>query len=454
MTGAGQPGIKEVIEEARRRFTTTGPQADEVRRVALETVGRVRGEVAEHPEILKVDVGGSYAKGTWLAGPETDIDIYLRFRVGTPPGRFEEIAKKVGFGALRECSPRLRFSEHPYVEARCDGILINVVPHYNVRRGRWMSSADRSVFHTEYMRGTLTYVMRDDVRLLKAFLKANGLYGAEIARNGFSGYVTETLIGWFGSFEAAVRGFADIRPGTVIGKTTKEFETTISIIDPIDENRNLAAAISDENLAKLVLACRSFLKRPTPGAFDGPAAAARPPASIRQWRNVLAVRFKFEERPPDIIWGQSKKTASTLAKQLAQGGFRVLRSKVHIEAGAGEAFVFFLLDAAKIPPTYVQDGPEFFRGENLDTYIAKNLLESEMMWVGPRGRMASLKRRRHTKADACAREALGRGILPEGTRGEPEVWMGDRWGQPGGTAGRKAAAELISTDATILLYSG
>jgi len=36
--------------------------------------------------------------------------------------------------------------------------------------------------------------MKDDVRLLKQFLQSNSVYGAEIAKQGFSGYVAEVLV--------------------------------------------------------------------------------------------------------------------------------------------------------------------------------------------------------------------------------------------------------------------
>ena len=41
-----------------------------------------------------------------------------------------------------------------------------------------------------------------------------------------------------------------------------KFHSPIIIIDPIDENRNLGAAISAESLSKFIMASRTFLKRP------------------------------------------------------------------------------------------------------------------------------------------------------------------------------------------------
>ncbi len=122
-------------------------------------------------------------------------------------------------------------------------------------------------FIQNFMKKSLTSKMRNDVRILKTFLKSNKIYGAEIAKQGFSGYVSEVLILNFGSFENVIKSISGIKENQIIGKTSKKFGTSIVIIDPIDNNRNLAAAISDENLGKFILVSRAFKEKPTVGFF-------------------------------------------------------------------------------------------------------------------------------------------------------------------------------------------
>ena len=102
----------------------------------------------------------------------------------------------------------------------------------------------------------------------------------------------------------------------------KKFSTPIVIIDPIDKNRNLAAAISDENIGKFVLACRAFAKKPTSEFFKHKKLQA----ANKYWNNLLTVKFEFKARSPDIIWGQIKRATSSLTTQLELAGFEVLRS--------------------------------------------------------------------------------------------------------------------------------
>src|SRR3972149_2095474 len=168
---------------------------------------------------------------------------------------------------MKKFKPYVRYSEHPYIEATIRGTKVNVVPCYDVKKGQWQSAADRSPFHTKFMLESLTGPMKDEVRLLKNFLSSNKIYGSEIAKQGISGYVTEVLILHYGSFQDVIKAIAKLKKNQIIGKPTKSFDTSIIIIDPIDSNRNLGAAISNENVGKFIIASRAFQKKPSISFF-------------------------------------------------------------------------------------------------------------------------------------------------------------------------------------------
>jgi len=249
--------MKELISKIQKSVVPTKTIEKSKSKIADLAFKLVENEIAKYPEVLGLEFGGSYAKGTWLS-KDADVDIFVKFKKNTSEEKFEQISKKIGFDALKSYSPYVRYSEHPYVEAKIKDTKINVVPFYDVKLGEWKSSADRSPFHTKFMGKSLTTKMRDEVRILKTFLKSNGIYGAEIAKQGFSGYVSEVLILNFGSFENTIKSISSIKENQIIGKTTKKFRTSIVIIDPIDSNRNLAAAISNENVGKFILVSRGF----------------------------------------------------------------------------------------------------------------------------------------------------------------------------------------------------
>jgi len=411
----------------------------------------VEKEIEKFPEVIGLEFGGSYAKGTWLS-KDADVDIFVRFKKSTSEEKFEKISKKIGFESMKKYSPYIRYSEHPYIEAKIKNTKINVVPFYDVRIGEWKSSADRSPFHTKFMEKSLTQKMRNEVRVLKIFLKSNGIYGAEIAKQGLSGYVSEVLVLNFGSFENVIKSISGIKENQIIGKTSKKFETSIVIIDPIDKNRNLAAAISDENLGKFILVSRAFKEKPTSGFFKNKKSTV----SKKHWEKLLVIKFNFRIRSPDIIWGQIKRATSSLATQLELGGFNVLRSKPYTDQQK-EVYLFFLLESTKISEMYSKNGPDFFREGSSKSFISKNLANTELMWIGNNKKIISLEKRKYTDASKFMVEFLKKNLatgIPKGLQSDFKRGFKVSVGNKNLSKSiKEVASELISTDGTVLYFN-
>ncbi|MFB5610293.1 MAG: CCA tRNA nucleotidyltransferase [Nitrosopumilaceae archaeon] len=406
--------MKKIIEDARKNVIPTKKLEQEKSRVATIAFDLVDRQVSKYPQIVQVEFGGSYAKGTWL--PEkADIDIFLKFKKTTPEKKFSEIAQKIGFSALKKYKPYVRYSEHPYVEAQVKGTRVNVVPCYDVPKGKWQSAADRSSFHTAFMLESLTGQMKNDVRLLKEFLKCNNVYGAEIAKQGFSGYVAEVLIYNFRSFEGVIKKIAKIKRNQVIGNASKKFDTPIVIMDPIDDQRNLAAAISTENIGKFVLVCREFLKKPSDSFFK------TKPSSKKVLKNSFVVKFNYKPRSPDIIWGQIKRAATALSTQMEVEGFNVLRHMAFSDE-KNQACLIFEFDSLDIPKDRVHEGPEFFSEADSASFIGKNSKKSEMLWINNKGKILSLQKRKHSNAKSFLQDLLKNNLersgIPKGLKAD------------------------------------
>ena len=234
--------MKQIISKISKNSIPSDRLQKSKKEIADTIYQLVEKEIRKYSEVIKLEFGGSYAKGTWLS-KNADIDIFIKFKKNISEEKLESISKKIGFTSLKKYSPYVRYSQHPYVEARIKDTKINIVPCYDVKIGEWKSAADRSPYHTKFMKKSLTPKMRSEVRVLKTFLQSNGIYGAEIAKQGFSGYISEVLILQYGSFEKLVKSISKIKENQVIGKTSNQFGTTIVVIDPIDDKRNLAAAI-------------------------------------------------------------------------------------------------------------------------------------------------------------------------------------------------------------------
>jgi tRNA nucleotidyltransferase (CCA-adding enzyme) len=302
------------------------------------------------------------------------------------------------------------------------------------------------------MKKSLTLKMRNEVRILKTFLKSNKIYGAEIAKQGFSGYISEVLILEFGSFENLIKSISKIKENQIIGITSKSFDTSIIVIDPIDSNRNLAAAISNENIGKFILISRALNKKPSLEFFKNKKSKR----SNKFWNNLLVVKFEFKTRSPDIIWGQIKRATSTLSTQLELGGFTVLRSKSHTDQQK-EAYLIFFLESTKIVEIYQKKGPEFFREDSTHSFISKNLKNAELVWVGNNRKIISLEKRKHTDAVSFMKEFLKKNLkvgIPKGLQNDFKrgfkVFLGNKTLSK---SIKEEAAELISVDGTLLHFN-
>ncbi|HEU4984549.1 MAG TPA: CCA tRNA nucleotidyltransferase, partial [Nitrososphaera sp.] len=317
--------IQSVLEKVLALCNPTAAEEKKITAVAEEAKRLV--EQSRTPEVRDVIFGGSFAKGTWLRG-DADIDIFVKIDPSVSEERFEKLGVEIGSNALKKYGPKLRYSDHPYVEAIVRGTRINIVPCYDVQKGQWKSAADRSPFHTQYITETLDAARKEQVRLLKKFLKSAGIYGAEISTGGFSGYVSEVLIAKYGLLKDALAAAAEFKQGQVISvgdydkDVAKGFSSPLVIIDPIDPRRNLGTAVSPESAGRLTLAARAFLRSPSEKFF----ARQKPRVNKKLYRNVLVVEFSHRERSPDTIWGQLKRSANSISKQLEIAGFTVFRT--------------------------------------------------------------------------------------------------------------------------------
>jgi len=443
--------MKQIISKVRKSVIPTKFLETSKRKIADSAFKLVENQLKNFPEVIDLEFGGSFAKGTWLP-KNADVDIFIKFKKDTPEEKFVEISKKIGFASMKTHNPYVRYSDHPYVEAKIKDTKINVVPCYDVKLGDWKSAADRSPFHTRNMKKVLSPKMRDEVRLLKTFLQSAGIYGAEMAKQGFSGYVSEVLIFYFDSFENVIKSIAIINQSQIIGKTGKKFETPIVIVDPIDNNRNLAAAISVENIGKFILSCRAFQINPSLKFFKTKSFKI----SKNNTENVLVVKFDFKIRSPDIIWGQIKRATNSLKTQLEIGGFKVLRSTCHTDEKK-EAYLFFLLESPVIPRKYSKLGPEFFREKDCRSFISKNASKTELMWISESGKVVSLEKRKYFEAVKFLMNFLKNNLqtgIPKGLQGDFKKGFKVFLGTKNATKSIKEVTKgLISTDETIFHFN-
>lgn len=437
-----------VLEQARKISIPIEKEQEKIKKISELSIQLVKQQAERFSEVTGVEIGGSYAKGTWLSG-EVDLDVFVKLKKDVDEKTFESIGKTIGFDSLKKFKPYVRYSEHPYVEAEIEHTRVNVVPCYDVEIGSWKSAADRSSFHTKFILQSLDQSKKDEVRLLKKFLIGIGIYGAEIAKEGFGGYVAEVLVHHYGSFLGVLEAASSFVPHQVIGNPTKKFDTPLIIIDPIDSNRNLGTAVSAESVGRFILASRAFLKKPSLAFFKPQPRKL----NKKNLDNTVIVKFNYKKRSPDIIWGQIKRATTAVAGQLDLSGFEVLR-KSSITDEKSEAALLFLLRSPNIEKNVIRRGPDAFMRKESENYIAKNSKKSQVMWINDAGKILSLQENAYHNAKTFLQYLLKKNLL---TSGIPSGLVKDikhdfkilNGRQTTSKSIKKALLELITTDGLV-----
>jgi len=240
-------------------------------------------------------LAGSVAKGTYSRSP--DIDIFLLFPSDTSDATLEDIGLAVGAHVLKD--PVRKYTQHPYTAGTFMGMQCDMVPCIKVGKGEKVRTAvDRTPHHVGYINSTLRPQQREEVLLLKSFLKGIGAYGAEDTVRGFSGYLVELLVIACGGFEDTIRTLSAIRtvrepplfteevsdqswlaeepvvmdvtgggPSSdqpAIGRMAEDFpREPLIVVDPVDPRRNVASPVSAQTLSHSARCARSLLERPS-----------------------------------------------------------------------------------------------------------------------------------------------------------------------------------------------
>jgi tRNA nucleotidyltransferase (CCA-adding enzyme) len=238
------------------------------------------------------------------------------------------------------------------------GIKADIVPAFKIDNIEDMGTAvDRSPMHAEFINAHFTDKQRDDVRVMKYLLKSQGIYGAEVKTGGFSGYLCELLVYYYGSLlkllDAAANDFKlpillDPRNKVVINDMglIKRFGSMFVVIDPVDKNRNVAAGVSMESLSRFVITARAFTSRPSIKIFYGKKFAPRKAAALlskflsESGLDISIISTQVPNKSEDVIWPQLRKVSAFIADHAERSGFRIYFS-IPIISGDNGLIVFF-----------------------------------------------------------------------------------------------------------------
>ncbi|MCD6241890.1 CCA tRNA nucleotidyltransferase [Candidatus Bathyarchaeota archaeon] len=440
--------VEKILKEVLKKIKPNKKERQKILGLAEKIKSNLKKELEKANLTAEIRVEGSVAKDTWLS-ENPDIDVFVRFSTDFPKERFRTDFLQMAKRATKGAKHIERFAEHPYLEAVVNAVRVNIVPCYASRPKEWKSATDRTPYHTDYVKKLLNEQLCDEIRLLKKFMQGIGVYGAEIKIGGFSGYLCELLTINYGSFRKVLENFAEWKKGLVIdlekyyeGRETDlnlMFKEPLIVVDPVDESRNVAAAVRREHLYEFIAASRQFLRNPSIKYFYPPETVPlgreKLIQSIRERGTTLTfLKIGCIEAVPDILWGQIYKSQRSLRKLFKQYEYKLIRDAVWSDE-KNSIIMIFEFESGRLPSLKKHLGPPLAKTAECQKFLSKHI-NSKERFSGPYiedGRWIVEVRRKYPDVTGLLREKLRNGgknagmasLIAEGIKREFKIYLNE-----------------------------
>jgi len=267
--------MKKVLKIVRQRIHPDTSIKSEI----AAFLDRLNSLLKKNRVTAKAVAGGSIAKGTHLKD-DFDIDIFIKFKYSKyKTDDLSAILEKV----LRPLKVVKVHGSRDYFHVYQKSLRYELVPVLDVKNpDKAMNVMDMSPLHVKWVSKYMKKdkKLSDDIRLAKQFCKANNCYGAESYIKGFSGHVIDILIIYHGGFEKLLKASVKWKKKQVIdycnahkgralfNLNSSKIAGPLVVVDPVDSQRNAAAALNDETFDRFVNAAKAFLKSPDKKFFE------------------------------------------------------------------------------------------------------------------------------------------------------------------------------------------
>jgi tRNA nucleotidyltransferase (CCA-adding enzyme) len=367
------PGSRAIENTVLKKITPTKQQRTKIEQAIRSLHIQVTKQITKTSLPITVELVGSTAKDTYIR-TAVDIDLFLVFPSTVSREQLQAKGLAIGRAILthqEEC-----FAEHPYVRGMYHGVKTEIVPCYKIESAsQKLSAVDRTPLHTNYVRRHLKETQKKEVRLLKQFLRGIGCYGAEAEIEGFSGYLCEILIIKYGTFNRLILAAQRWHHGealTITKTPIPKFETPLVFIDPVDPERNVASALSNEKFDLFRTACKAYASEPRLTFFFPNILSAWSLINIKKEigaEQYVGVKLPKPDIIPENLYPQVRKAVRSIKDLCSYYGFQILDTHFYIN----KTTVYILLHprSTTLSETVVHPGPPVTLKKNIDEFLEK-----------------------------------------------------------------------------------
>jgi tRNA nucleotidyltransferase (CCA-adding enzyme) len=329
----------------------------------------------------KVILGGSGAKNTWLRDAN-DADIFIQFKDNSKNDQLSDILEKQLKKSFKNLN-RLHGSRD-YFQVKEDNFTFEIIPILDIKKSQEaLNITDVSPLHADFVKKYSK--LSDEIRLMKQFCRSNNIYGAESYINGFSGYMCELLVIYYGSFSNLIKSSLKWKSKEIIdikkfykGKNvmmemnkSKTYSPLI-IIDPVQADRNAAAALSYEKYNIFKKKAKEFIKKPSIKFFEKENIDIE-----RLKKEFIVIEIEALKGKEDVVGAKLLKVFEFIKSKLIKEGFEIKKDSWFFDR---EKKAFFYLKVKDADIIKIVNGPNikfkdhivFFKKKHKTTFVKNN----------------------------------------------------------------------------------
>jgi tRNA nucleotidyltransferase (CCA-adding enzyme) len=356
-------------------------------------VSKINSEIRKCKIKASVIVGGSFAKDTFLK-EDHDVDIFVLFDLKYKDENLSLMLNKI----LAKFRPTLVHGSRDYYKIK-NKLNYEIVPVLGIKKpSDAQNVTDFSPWHVRWVnKNGKKYT--DEIRLAKKFCKVAKVYGAESYKQGFSGHVLDIIVTYYKGFlpllkaarkwkEKEVIDYYNYHKGKALFNLNKsKLVSPLIVVDPLQSDRNAAAALSLEKFNVFKKAAEEFLKKPSKKFFT----EARFDVAELKKKGAVIVEAEALAGKEDVVGSKLLKVFEHVREKLAD--FGVVKADWEWKPGRNAVF-YFMLKAKKLPETEVLTGPHAEQKE-----FVKDFRKKHKKTFASKGRIFAVEKREYRKAD-------------------------------------------------------
>jgi tRNA nucleotidyltransferase (CCA-adding enzyme) len=352
--------MKKVLSEAIAEIRPDSKYEKEILKKASAIIKEINFSLKNAKAVL----GGSGAKGTWLK--TFDADIFVKFNYSKYNEKSDQLSDLLSTFLKKHYKITRLHGSRDYFQIRESKFTFEIVPILEIRNAEQARNiTDVSPLHSNFVKKHSKLV--DEIRLTKQFFKAAKVYGAESYIRGFSGYVCEILTINYGSFLKLIKVISKWKEKTTVdvknyykGKqifmelNKSKLTSPIIVIDPVQKDRNAAAALDHEKFEIIKHRAKEFLKKPSIEFFRV-KTLTEPEIRKKFGKKVVILKAIPLKKKEDVAGAKMLKAFHYIENELTNYGFEIIESDMLWHQLDG--LFYYTLKNDKLPKTKELLGP-------------------------------------------------------------------------------------------------